>query len=197
MLSNTQRLVVLSSGLGSNLQAIIDALHKQDGIVIAAVISDKPSFSLKRSIKADIPCLFLPKRKKQLNTEYDNLLYQFIRLFHPYLIILSGFMRILSSKFIDNYPNKIINIHPSLLPKYKGLNTHQRVLENGEKLHGTTIHFVNQLLDSGDIIAQKSIDIGKDDTLESLRRKIKSVENNFYPKVIRRLCRGHLWKKCQ
>lgn len=191
LINDIKRLVVLSSGIGSNLQAMIDTLHDQDGITIAAVVSDKPSPSLKRAIKADIPCLFLPQQKKQSNTDYDNLLDRFIQLFHPDLIVLSGFMRILSAKFVDQYPNKIINIHPSLLPKYKGLNTHRRVLENGEKVHGTTIHFVNQFLDSGEIIAQKIIEITQDDTVESLKRKIKYIEHVFYPKIIKQICQGN------
>ena len=189
-MDNVKNLVVLSSGVGSNLQAIIDALHNQDNIVITAVISDKPSPSLQRAIKADIPCLFLPQQKKQSHDDYDSILGQFISLFHPNLIILSGFMRFLSSRFVDQYPNKIINIHPSLLPKYKGLNTHQRVLKHGETTHGTTVHFVNKFLDSGKIIAQKSIEISQDDTIESLERRIKQIEHVFYPDIIKQLCKG-------
>ena len=189
MKDSFRRLVVLSSGLGSNLKSIINSVHGKDGIIISAVVSDKPSHSLKIAIQSGITCLFLPQQEKQSNISYNNFLYEFIKPFDPDFIVMAGFMRLLSSKFIGHYLNRIINIHPSLLPKYKGLNTHQRVLENDEKVHGTTIHFVNQSLDAGQIIAQKSIKISQIDTAESLKRKIKDIENVFYPKIIKQLCK--------
>ena len=189
MKNTIKRLIILSSGLGSNLQSIINTVHNHNNIIISAVVSDHPSISIKRAIKANIPCFFLPaNQKNQSNIHYDQILNKFIQLFSPYLIILSGFMRILSKDFIENYPNQIINIHPSLLPKYKGLNTHKRVLNKGEKIHGTTIHYVNEYCDSGPIIAQKSIEVSQDDTIKSLEKKIKHIEHKFYPEIIKKLC---------
>lgn len=178
------KLVVLSSGHGSNLQAIIDQLHKKNGIEVVAVISDKASESITRALTHNIPCLYLPKQKRQTREEYDQLLSELLKPFSPDLIVLAGFMRILSASFTKKFPNQIINIHPSLLPRYKGLNTHQRVIDAKDKIHGTTIHCVDESLDGGKIIAQKRIDVLPFDTAETLDQAIKSLEHVFYPATI-------------
>ncbi|WP_157966671.1 phosphoribosylglycinamide formyltransferase [Fastidiosibacter lacustris] len=185
---NNYKLVILSSGYGSNLQSIIDKLHLQDGIEVCVIVSDKASQSITRGLLANIPCLFLPKRKSQSREEYDKLLKALIIPFAPDLIVLAGFMRIFSPVFIRAFEGKIINIHPSLLPKYKGLNTHQRVIDAKDKMHGTTIHYVDETLDGGEIIAQKRIDVLPFDTAETLEQTIKSIEHTFYPEIIRKLC---------
>lgn len=184
---STFKLVVLSSGYGSNLQAIIDQLHNEGGIEISAIISDKVSESITRALNHNIPCLYLPKQKQQTREEYDQLLSELLAPFSPDLIILAGFMRILSPAFIQKFPQQIINIHPSLLPKHKGLNTHQRVIDAKDKTHGTTIHYVNEHLDGGKIIAQKRIDVLPFDTAETLEQAIKSLEHVFYPATIHKL----------
>ncbi len=181
------KLVVLSSGYGSNLQAIIDQLHNEDDIKISAIISDKVSESITRALNHNIPCLYLPKQQYQTREEYDQLLSELLKPFSPDLIILAGFMRILSPDFIQKFPQQIINIHPSLLPKHKGLNTHQRVIDAKDKTHGTTIHYVNEHLDGGKIIAQKRIDVLPFDTAETLEQAIKSLEHVFYPATIHKL----------
>ncbi|WP_162896471.1 phosphoribosylglycinamide formyltransferase [Cysteiniphilum halobium] len=181
------KLVVLSSGYGSNLQAIIDQLHKEDGIEISAIISDKASESITRALNHNIPCLYLPKQKQQTREKYDQLLCDLLQPFRPDLIVLAGFMRILSASFTQKFPQQIINIHPSLLPKYKGLNTHQRVIDANDKTHGTTIHYVDEHLDSGKIIAQKRIDVLPFDTAETLEQAIKSLEHVFYPATLHKL----------
>lgn len=187
-MNKLKKLVIFSSGFGSNLQSIINKLHGHKGIVVKLVVSDKPSMSIKRAVKSGISCLFFPFNKEQNKNEYDCILSKLVNVFNPDLLILSGFMHIFSHQFVANYPNKIINIHPSLLPKYKGLNTHRRVLENGDKIHGTTVHFVNKKLDSGKIIAQKIINVSDNETVNSLENKVKIIENNFYPNVIKNLC---------
>ncbi len=181
------KLVILSSGYGSNLQAIIDQLHNEDGIEISAIISDKASESITRALNHNIPCLYLPRQKKQTREAYDQLLSELLKPFSPDLIVLAGFMRILSPAFIQRFPQQIINIHPSLLPKYKGLNTHQRVIDAKDKTHGTTIHYVDEHLDGGKIIAQKRIDVLPFDTAETLEQAIKSLEHVFYPATIHKL----------
>ncbi len=185
---NNYKLVILSSGYGSNLQSIIDKLHLQEGIEVCVIVSDKASQSITRGLLANIPCLFLPKRKSQSREEYDKLLKALIIPFAPDLIVLAGFMRIFSPVFIRAFEGKIINIHPSLLPKYKGLNTHQRVIDAKDNMHGTTIHYVDETLDGGEIIAQKRIDVLPFDTAETLEQTIKSIEHTFYPEIIRKLC---------
>lgn len=181
-------IVVLSSGYGSNLQALIDQIHLKDNIIIQAIICDKDALSLTRGIRANIPTFFLPS--KPLNSmNYDDILKSIITIYSPKYVVLSGFMRILSKPFVDFYHNKIINIHPSLLPQYKGLNTHARVLKNNEIEHGVTIHYVTEVLDGGEIIEQRKVPVEHNDTVKSLEKKIKAVERILYPQVIKKLCR--------
>ncbi|MFZ9034849.1 MAG: phosphoribosylglycinamide formyltransferase [Francisellaceae bacterium] len=183
-----KKLVILSSGFGSNLGAMIEKLHQQHDIEIALVISDHDSQSLIRGQKAGIPTLYLPKNKGIDRAKYDEKLADVIAAFNPDLIVLSGFMRILTAGFIERFKGKIINIHPSLLPKYKGLNTHQRAIDAKDLQHGTTVHFVDETLDGGRIIDQRAISIDINDDKESLEKKIKTIEHDFYPEVILRLC---------
>ncbi|WP_162902403.1 phosphoribosylglycinamide formyltransferase [Facilibium subflavum] len=190
-MTKTKHLVVLCSGVGSTLQAMIDQLHNQNtSIRINAVICDKNCQAMTRGITANIPSFFLPKRPSMSKKDYDNQLSQCIDTFQPDFIILSGFMRILSEDFVNKYPKKIINIHPSLLPKFKGLHTHQRVIMANEKKHGTTVHYVDQTLDGGEIIAQRCVDINPSDTAETLQMKIKQIEYQFYPEIIQKLCKA-------
>ncbi|WP_100551444.1 phosphoribosylglycinamide formyltransferase [Caedibacter taeniospiralis] len=184
---NPFKLVILSSGFGSNLQAIIDKLHLQHNIEVRAVVSDTPSESVQRALRANIPCLFLPKHKKQSRENYDQRLTELIAPFQPDLIVLSGFMRILSSTFIHQYEHKVINIHPSLLPKHKGLNTHQRVIDAKDREHGTTIHYVDESLDGGKIIAQKRMKVLPFDTAATLEQTVKALEHELYPTIIQKL----------
>ncbi len=177
---------VFISGNGSNLKSLIQfAKKKNSPISIELIISDNPKakglkfgkiFKISKKI-------FNYKNKiiaeKKIISEINN---EKIK-----LICLAGFMRILSKNFIKRFKGKILNIHPSLLPKYKGLNTHKRVLSNNEKYSGCTVHFVNSKLDSGKIILQKKVNISKFDTVESLSKKILIQEHKLYPKAIRKL----------
>ena len=183
-------IVVLSSGNGSNLQEIIGKLHDDEkvNINIKAVISDKSSFSLIRAQNAKITSIFFPKKRQQSTIQYDQSLKGLINLFAPQYIILAGFMRILSKEFVQSYKNIILNLHPSLLPKYKGLNTHERVLQSKDKVHGITIHFVNEFLDEGEIIAQKQLTIDSNDTVESLEKRVKVLEHAIFPEIIKKIC---------
>lgn len=173
--------VVLISGNGSNLQAIIDNTNK---INIKCVISDnKDAFGLQRAALANIATKIITANDKT-KAEFNNELLEFIATLSPKLIILAGFMRILPTQFIKQYSNKIINIHPSLLPKFKGLNTHKQALEAQEKQHGASVHFVNEKLDSGAIIAQRIVNITANDTVQSLAKKVLIEEHKLYPEVI-------------
>lgn len=179
------RIIVLSSGEGLILQSIINKIHeKNKGIKIVLIVSDQPSQSINRGILANIPSLFFPMMKGQLAQYYDGVLKEIISIFYPDLIILSGYMKILSEIFIKQFRNIIINIHPSLLPNYKGTNTHERVISANEKIHGTTIHYVDETLDGGKIIDHKKIHILPTDTAITLEQKIKSIECEFYPQTI-------------
>lgn len=181
------RLVVLISGNGSNLQAIIDDIDNNSlPAQIVAVISNKPdAYGLERAKKAGIEQHILSPQDFDSREHYDLALKELIDQYQPNLIILAGFMRILSNEFVNHYLNKMMNIHPSLLPKYKGLNTHQRVLDAGDKEHGCSVHFVTPELDDGPVILQAKITVDDNDTAESLAKKIHQQEHIIYPKAIR------------
>jgi len=181
--SSSFKLVVLISGNGSNLQAIIDA--EKLNAMIAAVISDKEdAFGLQRAAKANIPTHVI----KNIDQALEDLLEQY----SPDLIILAGFMRILDAGLVKKFKDRIINIHPSLLPKYKGLNTHQKVLEAGDQEHGTSIHFVTEDLDAGPIIAQSKLNVFEHETVEDLRTRVQALEYQLYPEVIQWFVEGKI-----
>jgi len=180
-------IVVLISGSGSNLQSIID---KADdiGVNIECVISNKAdAFGLERAKKANIPTKFIDHTKFKSREDFDQMLINHINIINPKLVVLAGFMRILSAKFIDAFANKIINIHPALLPKFKGLNTHQRAIDAGEEFAGATVHFVTNALDSGKVILQKSIAIKANDDAKSLAKKVLKQEHILYPEAIKKI----------
>lgn len=179
-------IVILISGSGSNLQAIIDNIAaKQWPIEIKAVISNNPdAYGLQRAKSANIVTETLDHRQFPDRQQYDNALIELINSYAPKLIVLAGFMRILSDQFVQQFSGMLINIHPSLLPKYKGLNTHQRAIDAGDKIHGCTVHIVSEQLDSGAILAQMQCEIAPDDSVESLQRKVHRLEHQLLPKVI-------------
>ncbi len=181
------RLVVLISGNGSNLQAIIDNItDKGLPAQIVAVISNKAdAYGLERAKKAEIEQCVLSHKDFRDRNQYDLALKELIDGYQPDLIILAGFMRILSNEFVEHYLHKMMNIHPSLLPKYKGLNTHQRVLDAGDKEHGCSVHFVTPELDDGPVILQATVDIKENDTAESLASRVHEQEHRIYPQAIR------------
>lgn len=179
-------LVVLLSGSGSNLQAIIDAIEKgQLNAQIKAVISNRPdAYGLQRARDHAIQAISLDHREYAEREQFDLQLQQHIDQFQPDLIILAGYMRILSSAFIQHYWPNMLNIHPSLLPKYQGLNTHQRALDNHDSIHGVSIHVVTPELDSGPVILQGQFAISDDDDAQSLRLKAHQLEHQMYPLVL-------------
>lgn len=197
-----KNIVVLISGNGSNLQAIIDSVENgaingaNNGSIngqISAVISNKPDvYGLQRAKNANIPTQVLDHREFDDREAFDQALIKIIDQYQPDLVVLAGFMRILSSEFVQHYLGKMLNIHPSLLPKYKGLHTHRRVLENGDTEHGTSVHFVTPELDGGPIIAQRTINVEVDDTETSLQQKIQQQEHQLYPQVIAWFCNDQL-----
>lgn len=179
-------IIILLSGNGSNLHAIIDAIkNKNLNAKIKAVISDNAkAFGLIRAKKANIATHVVEPTFYQTKTDFDQALVNIILPYQPKLIVLAGFMRILTPQFVNAFPNKIINIHPSLLPKYKGLNTYQRALDNKEKFHGTTVHLVNHDLDNGQIISQAKCKILPNDTVLTLKNRVQALEHQIYPEVI-------------
>jgi phosphoribosylglycinamide formyltransferase-1 len=181
------RLVVLISGNGSNLQAIIDNIkHHNLPAKIVAVISNKAdAYGLERAKNAGIENRVLSHLDYADRQQYDQALKTLIDGYQPDLIVLAGFMRILSNEFVEHYLNKMMNIHPSLLPKYKGLNTHQRAIDAGDKEHGCSVHFVTPELDDGPVILQATVPIKEDDTAETLANRVHEQEHRIYPEAIR------------
>lgn len=179
-------IVVLVSGDGSNLQAIINAcLNNQIAGQVSAVISNSQNaYALQRAAFAKIPAHFLNPKDYHNRQSYDRALIQTIDNYSPKLIVLAGYMRILTPDFVQHYLGRLINIHPSLLPKYPGLHTHQQVIDNHDIEHGSSIHFVTEQLDSGPIILQKKLSVDASDTIDSLNQKIKRLEHHIYPTAI-------------
>ena len=184
-----KNIVVLISGRGSNLESIIAATYKKNfPAEISLVISDnKNALGLKVAKKYSINNLIVEQKKFQNKELFEKNLINKIAQYNPNLICLAGFMKVLSNTFIDTFSGKIINIHPSLLPKYKGLNTHKRAIEAGEKYSGCTVHYVTEELDSGRIIAQEKVLIKTGETVESLSKRVLEKEHVIYPKSIKSL----------
>ncbi len=185
-------IVVMISGNGSNLQALIDNRASGNFAISAVVCNEPGAFGLERAARAGIPTVLLNHRDFPNREEFDQALISRIDDFSPDLLVLAGYMRILSSAFVQHYEGRILNIHPSLLPDYRGTNTHQRVLDAGERLHGVSVHFVTEELDGGPVILQTQIDVSAADTRESLMRRIAEQEHRMYPEVVSWFCSGRL-----
>ena len=184
---------VFISGNGSNLQAIIDATSNGliDGKICCVLSNKKEAYGLARAKKANIPTVVIEHLNYENREEFDNALLQSLQKYNPDLIVLAGFMRILTPVFIKPYLGKLINIHPSLLPKYPGLNTHQKVIANKDTEHGVTVHFVDENLDGGPICAQSTMKVESND-IETLEKRIHELEHELYPKVIQDFAKGNL-----
>ena len=184
--------IVLISGGGSNLQSIIDSASKID-LSIRCVISNTPdAFGIKRAINANIPTLVLDHTLYESRKAFDEVLMSAIDQHHSDIIILAGFMRILSNAFVDKYQGKLLNIHPSLLPKHPGLNTHQKAIDAKDVMHGASVHFVTRTLDGGPVIAQKEVKIIPEETVETLAARVLKQEHVLYPEVIHWYTQGRL-----
>ena len=187
-------LAILLSGNGTNFQAIVDSINNgQLKAVIKVVISNnKDAFGLKRARNHNIKNLCIDHKDFADRESYDQKLMETIEQENVDFIVLAGFMRILGSNFVKNFPNKIINIHPSLLPKYPGLNTHKKVLENKDKEHGVTVHLVDEGLDSGPIIGFIKILVEDDEKENNLENKIHKIEHFIYPKILSEFQEGRI-----
>lgn len=192
-----KHLVVLISGNGSNLQSIIDAIESNriNANITRVISNKKTAYGLERARKHNIAWSCIEHSQYESRAEYDEALLKVIEPSKTDLVVLAGFMRILTPRFIDSLDGKILNIHPSLLPKYKGLNTHQRALDNGDQYHGASVHFVTAELDGGPVVLQKSVLIEPGDTPEILAQRVQVQERIIYPKVVRWFCEDKLKMK--
>ncbi|AZF17221.1 phosphoribosylglycinamide formyltransferase [Pseudomonas sp. R3-18-08] len=186
--------VVLLSGTGSNLQALIDSTRTGDSPVrIAAVISNRSdAYGLQRARDAGIETRSLDHKAFDGREAFDRALIELIDTFNPKLVILAGFMRILSADFVRHYEGRLLNIHPSLLPKYKGLHTHQRALDAGDREHGCSVHFVTEELDGGPLVVQAVVPVESDDSAQTLAQRVHTQEHRIYPLAVRWFAEGRL-----
>ena len=188
------RVAVLISGSGTNLQAFIDRASENDsGLDIVRVFSNRPdAFGLQRANDAGIPCSSIEHQRFDARESFDRAVADLLDQDRPELIILAGFMRILSAWFVHHYEGRIMNIHPALLPKYPGLDTHARVLAAGDAKHGSTVHFVTEELDGGPRILAGRIAIRKGETADELRDRVQAVEHRIYPRAAEWFAAGRL-----
>tara|TARA_B100000424_G_scaffold257819_1_gene239135 strand:+ start:984 stop:1586 length:603 start_codon:yes stop_codon:yes gene_type:complete len=188
------KIAVLISGNGSNLEAIITAC--KDNIIngsVDIVISNNPdAYGIQRAKNHSLDYKIIDNNKFETREDFDRALVEELKYSNPDLIVLAGFMRILTPVVIEAFKNKIINIHPSLLPKYPGLDTHNSVIKNGDLKHGVTIHFVNEVLDGGQIIAQGELSVNPNETEKQLKRRIHSIEHILLPKIVSKFADGSI-----
>ena len=186
--------VVLLSGTGSNLQALIDSTRTGDSPArIAAVISNRSdAYGLQRARDAGIDTRALDHKAFEGREAFDSALIELIDAFNPKLVVLAGFMRILSADFVRHYEGRLLNIHPSLLPKYKGMHTHQRALDAGDSEHGCSVHFVTEELDGGPLVVQAVVPVESADSAQSLAQRVHTQEHRIYPLAVRWFAEGRL-----
>jgi phosphoribosylglycinamide formyltransferase-1 len=189
-----RNIVILISGRGSNMQAIVNAAQQEQWPCrIAAIISSRADADgLAYAASLQIPVVVIPSKDYASRDSFDAALLAEIDLHAPDLVVLAGFMRILTPWFVDHYQGRMINIHPSLLPSFPGLATHRQALTAGVKAHGATVHFVTADLDHGPIIAQAVVVVQQDDTEQSLSERVLQQEHLLYPQVVRWFVDGRL-----
>ena len=186
--------VVLLSGTGSNLQALIDSTRTGNSPVrIAAVISNRSdAYGLQRARDAGIDTRSLDHKAFDGREAFDSALIELIDAFNPKLVVLAGFMRILSADFVRHYEGRLLNIHPSLLPKYKGMHTHQRALDADDSEHGCSVHFVTEELDGGPLVVQAVVPVESGDSAQTLAQRVHTQEHRIYPLAVRWFAEGRL-----
>jgi phosphoribosylglycinamide formyltransferase 1 len=188
---------ILISGRGSNMRVIAErAVAGSMPVDVRLVVSDQPSAEgLQTAAAMNITTRVLQPREFADRPSYDRALVQLLAQYQPKLIVLAGFMRILTPHFIGAFAGRILNVHPSLLPKYRGLHTHRRALEAGETLHGVSVHFVTEELDGGPVVLQAEVPVLPDDSEATLSARVQQSEHRIYPQAIDWFARGRLLLK--
>lgn len=191
-MTNPCRVVVAISGGGSNLQALIAAAASAPYTLVGVVSDNAEAFGLTRAARADIATTTVTPPAADDRTVFDAALAAAIDAYNPDLVVLAGFMRVIGAPLVNAYLGRMLNIHPALLPKYRGLHTHRRCLEAGDAEHGSTVHFVIPELDAGPTIAQAVLRVADDDTPETLSARVQALEHKLYPMVVRWFAEGRL-----
>ncbi|EOR10628.1 phosphoribosylglycinamide formyltransferase [Acinetobacter tandoii DSM 14970 = CIP 107469] len=184
------KIAVLVSGSGSNLQALIDA--RLSGKIVGVICNKPEAYALKRAQQAGIQTAVIEHKQYPTRETFDDVMHQQLLDWNVDLVVLAGFMRILSAKFVHAWEGKMLNIHPSLLPHYKGMHTHQRVLNTGDMYHGCTVHYVTAELDAGQSLAQGVLKVARHDDVEQLAQRVHELEHLIYPQVVEWICTGAL-----
>ena len=192
-----KNIVVLISGRGSNFVAIAEAARSQnweaEGLKLACVLSNRPGVAgLERAREFGVPTAVVDHKNFQTREAFEEAMIEVIDRYEPAVIVLAGFMRVLTPRFVDHYAGKIINIHPALLPLFKGLDTHQRALDAGVRIHGCTVHFVSSELDGGSIIGQAVVPVLPGDDAHTLADRGLKVEHVLYPRAVRAVASGRV-----
>ncbi|RZQ57141.1 phosphoribosylglycinamide formyltransferase [Pseudidiomarina tainanensis] len=189
-----KRIVVLISGSGTNMQAIVEACNngRVAGEVVAVISNKADVGGLEKAQAAGIATAVLSHKDYPSREAYDADLQRLIDTYQPDLVVLAGFMRILTPEFTRHYHGRMLNIHPSLLPKYKGVNTHQRALDAGDTEHGVSVHFVTEELDGGPVILQATVPVFPEDTAADLQQRVHTQEHAIYPLVVNWFCTNRL-----
>lgn len=182
------KIAVLVSGSGSNLQALIDA--NLSGKIVGVISNKADAYALQRAKNANIPTAIIEHKHYPNREAFDDVMHQQLSDWNVDLVILAGFMRILSAQFVKAWEGKMVNIHPSLLPNYKGMHTHQRVLNTGDVLHGCTVHYVTAELDAGQALTQGVLKVAQHDNVASLAKRIHVLEHLIYPQAVEWICNG-------
>ncbi|MFH7564031.1 phosphoribosylglycinamide formyltransferase [Oceanimonas smirnovii] len=191
------RIVVLISGNGSNLQSLLDqaAAGRLNGSVVAVISNKADAYGLERARAAGVATAVLPGKDYAERERFDTDLMALIDSHQPDLLVLAGFMRILTPGFVRHYAGRMLNIHPSLLPKYQGLNTHQRAIDAGDAEHGCSVHFVTEELDGGPVILQARVPVFAEDDATTVAERVHVQEHAIYPLAVRWFCDGRLAMK--
>lgn len=193
------RIAVLVSGNGTNLQALINAQKNKiikSGKIELVISNNSNAFALKRAEKSKIPFEIISKKECKKIEEFEKKLKEILKSYKIELIVLAGFMSVLSKNFVKDYPKKIINIHPSLIPSFCGKNfygikVHEEAIKRGVKITGATTHFVNEIIDGGEIIMQKAVKVSYNDTAEKLQKRVmESAEWIILPKTVEKVCKS-------
>lgn len=186
-----KKIVILISGRGSNMQSLLEA--ELPGEIVAVISNKSDAGGLAVARDHGIATAVVSHRDYADRAAFDAALAQVIDSYRADLVVLAGFMRILTDGFVEHYRGRLINIHPSLLPAYAGTHTHERALQDGVKIHGCTVHFVTPTLDAGPIIIQAAVPVLRDDTPASLSARVLHEEHRIYPQAVRWLCREQVW----
>lgn len=191
---SNKRIVILISGSGSNMQTIVAASQagKIAGQVVAVISNKASAAGLAKAEAAGVATAVLAHNQFASREDYDAALLQLVDSFNPDVVVLAGFMRILTAAFTQHYQGRMVNIHPSLLPKYKGVDTHNRALAAGDSEHGVSVHFVTEELDGGPVILQAKVPVFAEDTAADLQARVQVQEHGIYPLVVHWLCSGRL-----